>query len=298
MENNPFVGVGGGLTYNYELAFDVSVASIALGLNMGFRDRNPGEPVEGFPIQPLEDQYIASAAASYHFSSINTKLIFEVFGSQPVEKVQTEIFRKQSSAEALLGIKYDASDSVAIHFGGGSELNNSIGSPDYRIYTGINVALGPMFEDKPKIVKAPEPPPTPAAPPAMAEVPEVPIKEEAGPGDEVFVLKDINFVFDSYQEVLSGAKNSMAEIADRIIKKNFRLLIIEGHTDSMGSDEYNMKLGARRAIAVRDYLVKVHGLDRSKIRAVTLGESKPIADNGNYQGRQANRRVVFRVFYE
>jgi outer membrane protein OmpA-like peptidoglycan-associated protein len=308
LENNPFVGTGGGPTNNYELALDTSFWKIAAAINVGFRDRKPGTKLAEFPIEPLEDQYIASGALSYLFTSIDTKLIYEVFGSVPTEKVDSDIGRKQGTAETLLGIKHDVTEATALHFGAGREFADAIASPDWRVYAGINMTLGPMFkEKKPKIVKqkpAPEPEPEaepepePSEPPMMAEETETPVKQEAGPGDEVFVVREINFLFDSHEDVLAGAKGVMQELADRFKDKGYTKLIIEGHTDSMGEDAYNIKLGAKRAISVRAYMVKVLGLDPAKIKAVTFGERKPIADNGNYQGRQLNRRVVFRVFYK
>lgn len=301
LENNPFVGAGAGPIHNYEIALDGSFWNIAAALNLGYRDRNPGTKLADFPITPLEDQYIASGAISYLFTSIDTKLIYEVFGSVPTEKVESDIGRKQGTAETLLGIKHDLTASTALHFGAGSEFADAIASPDWRVYAGINMTFGPLFkEEKPVVVKeepTPEPEAEPEAPPMMAEEPEKPIIQEAGPGDEVFVVREINFLFDSHDEVLAGAKGIMQELADRFRTKGYTKLIIEGHTDSVGADDYNIKLGAKRAISVRSYMVKVLGLDAAKIKAVTFGERKPIADNGNYQGRQLNRRVVFRVFY-
>src|SRR5690606_4275397 len=72
-------------------------------------------------------------------------------------------------------------------------------------------------------------------------------------------------------------------------------LVIEGHTDSMGSDIYNMDLSKKRALSVARYLVQTHKIPNPKIKAIGYGESRPIADNGNFQGREQNRRVEFQV---
>jgi OOP family OmpA-OmpF porin len=76
----------------------------------------------------------------------------------------------------------------------------------------------------------------------------------------------------------------------------FKRLVVEGHTDSVGGAEYNQKLSLRRAEAIKRWLVAKHGLSAAKIEAVGYGKSRPIADNGNYQGRQQNRRVEFQIF--
>ncbi len=65
---------------------------------------------------------------------------------------------------------------------------------------------------------------------------------------------------------------------------------VEGHTDSKGSESYNLKLSQRRAESVRDYLA-AHGVDASRLEAKGYGESEPIADNKTEDGRAHNRRV-------
>ena len=69
---------------------------------------------------------------------------------------------------------------------------------------------------------------------------------------------------------------------------------IVGHTDSVGTDEYNMKLSLRRAGAVRDYLVS-QGVDPGLIDVVGMGKRQPIASNASAEGRALNRRVEVRV---
>jgi outer membrane protein OmpA-like peptidoglycan-associated protein len=66
---------------------------------------------------------------------------------------------------------------------------------------------------------------------------------------------------------------------------------VEGHTDSRGSDEANLKLSTERAEAVREYLLATGGVDASRITAAGFGESKPIASNDTEEGRRKNRRI-------
>ena len=65
---------------------------------------------------------------------------------------------------------------------------------------------------------------------------------------------------------------------------------IEGHCDSIGTIEYNLALGDRRATAARDYLVS-RGIAAARLRTVSYGEERPIADNGSAAGRAMNRRA-------
>jgi len=80
--------------------------------------------------------------------------------------------------------------------------------------------------------------------------------------------------------------------AVQLLQTNDRLnATIEGHTDSNGSDAYNLRLSQRRADAVRQYLVD-KGVNASRLAAVGRGESQPIADNATTEGRAQNRRVL------
>ena len=127
--------------------------------------------------------------------------------------------------------------------------------------------------------------------PAPEPIPE-PVPEP--PKEEIFVFDSgrLNFDFDKsvvkpqYFELLRNVK-------DYAEQNDLRLTII-GHTDSKGTDAYNMALGMRRAIAVRDKLLEF-GLDPSRILGVeSRGESEPIATNDTEEGRFENRRIEFK----
>ena len=86
-----------------------------------------------------------------------------------------------------------------------------------------------------------------------------------------------------------GAKTTLRRIAEQLKRGEFTIAV-EGHTDSVGSDEMNMSLSEKRANAVRDYLVE-QGVAAAGISASGKGESTPIATNNTAAGRQQNRRV-------
>ena len=109
----------------------------------------------------------------------------------------------------------------------------------------------------------------------------------------VFDSGRLNFDFDKsvvkpkYYELLRNLK-------DYLEQQDMRVTII-GHTDSKGSDAYNMALGMRRAVAVRDKLLEF-GLNPARILGVeSRGESEPIAPNDTAEGRFENRRIEFRT---
>jgi WD40 repeat protein len=68
--------------------------------------------------------------------------------------------------------------------------------------------------------------------------------------------------------------------------------VINGHTDSVASEKYNLKLSQKRAEKVMRYLIDKYGIDPSRIKAKGFGESMPVADNNTKEGRQRNRRVI------
>jgi outer membrane protein OmpA-like peptidoglycan-associated protein len=70
---------------------------------------------------------------------------------------------------------------------------------------------------------------------------------------------------------------------------------IEGHTDNVGSKEFNEQLGMERAEAVKRYLYEQHQVPLHKINVISYGEDKPVAPNNNRDGRSQNRRVVIKV---
>ena len=77
-----------------------------------------------------------------------------------------------------------------------------------------------------------------------------------------------------------------------------RLFVIAGHTDSVGTEDYNYQLGQRRAQRVAGYLAGKEGVDPAQLRVVSYGASKPIADNSTSRGRRSNRRVEILVYQE
>jgi len=106
-----------------------------------------------------------------------------------------------------------------------------------------------------------------------------------------FIITLPGLYFDTGKSVLkAGAKNVLNKIADQLKQNDKTRVSIEGHTDSVGSDERNMTLSRSRGEAVRDYLVG-RGVDTARITTNGMGESAPIATNDTPAGRQQNRRV-------
>lgn len=105
----------------------------------------------------------------------------------------------------------------------------------------------------------------------------------------VVTLGDV--LFDTAQSTLKpGAFATIDRLATVLKQDPERKVLIEGHTDSVGTEEYNQSLSERRAAAVQAALFE-RGVAGAQISTVGRGESVPVASNGNAGGRQQNRRV-------
>jgi outer membrane protein OmpA-like peptidoglycan-associated protein len=100
-----------------------------------------------------------------------------------------------------------------------------------------------------------------------------------------------SFAFGSAE--LTPELQGVLDIGAAILTRDFSLgTIIEGHTDSVGSNEFNQRLSEARADAAVDYLV-ARGIAPERLKAIGLGETRPAESNGTRDGRRTNRRVEF-----
>jgi outer membrane protein OmpA-like peptidoglycan-associated protein len=116
----------------------------------------------------------------------------------------------------------------------------------------------------------------------------VPVKEEAR--GIVITLSGSVLFASGKTTLLPAAQTKLNEVAEALRAEANHKIIVQGHTDSTGSDAKNQELSTRRAEAVRAYLI-TRGVDPAQITAVGLGSSQPVADNGTAEGRADNRRV-------
>ena len=86
----------------------------------------------------------------------------------------------------------------------------------------------------------------------------------------------------------------LAQLSEICLANTGLKMIIEGHTDNVGSDELNRQLSDERAVNVREYLVG-QGIDANLIVAIGLGEEQPIADNATPEGQEQNRRIEIKI---
>lgn len=100
---------------------------------------------------------------------------------------------------------------------------------------------------------------------------------------------DVLFEVDSTR-VDSDGRLTLEEVADVLGEYDKTAIIVQGHTDSTGSEEHNLDLSERRAEAVERYLVSL-GVDRDRLATMGFGEDSPVASNDSESGRRQNRRV-------
>jgi outer membrane protein OmpA-like peptidoglycan-associated protein len=91
-------------------------------------------------------------------------------------------------------------------------------------------------------------------------------------------------------QLLTGSHVQLQQISKALKSMPGRRIMIEGHTDSVGSDATNQSLSQARADAVKAFMIR-NGIDSSQIDAIGVGESRPVADNASAEGRANNRRV-------
>jgi len=97
-------------------------------------------------------------------------------------------------------------------------------------------------------------------------------------------------------EISDEAKALIDEAVGPLVKENRGVWFeIEGHTDNTGDAAYNFKLGEERAMAVRDYIARTHGIALNRLNVISYGEEKPVAENKTRDERAQNRRVVIRI---
>jgi outer membrane protein OmpA-like peptidoglycan-associated protein len=118
--------------------------------------------------------------------------------------------------------------------------------------------------------------------------------ERVGEGIQVTFDSGILFDFDSYA-LRPEARDRLTQLAASLNEYPESEVLIVGHTDSSGADEYNQTLSERRAESAGNYLFR-EGVLPSRVRTMGLGETEPVAENETEEGMQQNRRVEIAIF--
>ncbi|MBL0329131.1 MAG: OmpA family protein [Bacteroidetes bacterium] len=111
-----------------------------------------------------------------------------------------------------------------------------------------------------------------------------------GSGPQITLSSAVLFDFDKY-ELLANSKLELDNLIEQIKKQNPSKIIIEGHTDNIGQENYNQTLSEKRAGAVKDYILSKVVMSKSKAKSIGYGSSLPVALNETKEGQDKNRRV-------
>jgi len=176
---------------------------------------------------------------------------------------------------------------------------------DYSAGLGFQFAFGPAPAPAPVAEPAPAPAPPPPPPPAPKDsdgdgvldpqdrCPDTPrgvaVDEHGCPRRGSVTLHGVTFEFDSATLTADSRPALVAVAADVKRYPNLKLEL-QGHTDSVGNDAYNLRLSEQRAQSVREFLIG-EGVSPQQLSARGYGETRPAADNTTEEGRAANRRV-------
>ena len=178
-----------------------------------------------------------------------------------------------------LGTQFDGAMEFRADIRGMADLDDS-DAQDY----GFQISLNKLFGKK----SAPAPAPAPVvAAPVVAE-------PESAPEPEVRTITvRLNVEFEFNQDVVLAIYGDQLDAIAAAMKAHEDIdLVLEGHSDSRGADDYNMSLSDRRAKAVKAKLVSDYGIPAERVSAMGYGETQPVASNASDEGRARNRRVV------
>jgi len=309
----------GGVTIHPRLLFAAHVGRLGLGFDVGYKYRTTHPQNLPWADEVTLGPWVSVGATDK--LAIRAELL-------AAKHVGTEVDGADFPIEVLGGIEYDTG-TLALYGGGTIGLTDGIGDPDFRVIVGLryrkNVAEDQGYRDSDGdgiLDKNDDAPYEPEDKDGFKDddgVPE-PDNDQDGilDGDDecpelagepnrkgcpsrtfvkiedgkVIIIGKIQFKTGS-AEIDKNSDQLLDQIAQALEgNTQVKKLKIEGHTDNVGDDGMNQKLGEARAKSVKEALTK-RGVDGDRLEAVGVGETKPIAPNDTPGGRQKNRRVEF-----
>ncbi len=280
----------------------------------------------------VDDEVMYGLGAGFDLAPDTLRLNLEGFGStvaapgRALTEPHAFTGRLHSAAEAVASLRFHHPSGIVGLVGGGAGLTAAPGAPAARAFLSLGYT---PFPERPS-----EPDPVPVLvldlpPEPVPELPTLaPVRDRDGDGifDPVDACPDEPETYNDFEDE-DGCPDQLRvvvradriEILDRVLfyvdearikPESFEILDqvtavlldnprilkvrVEGHTDSDGSDAYNLELSDRRAAAVVAYLVE-RGIERERLMSEGLGESRPLVPNDSPANKQENRRVEFHI---
>ncbi|MCQ4275542.1 OmpA family protein [Stutzerimonas degradans] len=266
---------------SYFLTDDVS-----LGLSYGeYHDVTSDNPVNADGHKNIKGS-LTSLDAAYHFGAPGVGLrpyVSAGVAHQSIGQAARSGRDHSTYANIGAGLKYYFTENLFAKASVDGMHNIDRGDSEWMAGVGVGLNFGGGARQVAAVEPTPEPAPAPLVDTEPEPAPEV-----------VRVELDVKFDFDK-SRVREESYGDIKNLADFMQQYPQTSTTVEGHTDSVGTDQYNQRLSERRAEAVRDVLVNQYGVEGGRVNSVGYGESRPVADNATDAGRQINRRVEAEV---
>ncbi len=255
---------------------------VSLGLSYGeYHDLSSDDPVAADDGHKNIKGSLASLDAVYHFGEPGVGLrpyLSAGVAHQSIGQADRSGRDSSTFANVGAGVKYYFTEMFFARAGVDGMHNIDRGDSEWMAGVGVGLNFGGTQRE---VAAAPEPMPEPMP------------QEEPVP-DVVSVELDVKFDFDK-DVVRPDSYADIQNLADFMSQFPDTRTTVEGHTDSVGTDAYNLDLSERRANSVRKVLVDDYGVGSNRVDSVGYGETRPVADNATEEGRAINRRVEAHV---
>lgn len=288
------------------------------GANSGVRPYFGVTPLVGFSTGGdirLQNEYKDFVITGYEVDLNNSNFSSTYFAVAPTLGLRFD-FRTGRHAQNVLFVNLEATFEISLSDTYGSKekdgkaidvVNNShfkfdgtrkFSGPGFQVMVGIPFSAFKRSKTETSTYVAPVISYQPASEPdkpcyTLDEINDLIVHHKSVKGKTICAISDINFEFGK-SNIQKRSYPYLDKLAQTIIKTNASIEV-KGHTDNVGSDEFNMKLSKQRAESVVNYLVNA-GVDKDKISYSYYGSSRPLTTNDTEEGRTMNRRVEFEIF--
>jgi OmpA-OmpF porin, OOP family len=256
---------------------------------------------------PITDNFSALARAGATWARTRTQ--FTTDGAAVLNSTNVSPSERKVNPKLGVGVQYAFSDGLMLR--GEAEryrITDAVGGHGNTNLYSVSLVfpfgrttraapraayVAPMPE--PVVAQAPAPAPMPA--PAPVVVVQAPVVVMPAPAPQVVPLRRVSYSAESMfgfdaSAVRPEGRAALDTFAAELAGTAYSSITVEGHTDRMGTPEYNLALSQRRAEAVKEYLVRIKGLDEAKVNATGKGETQPSTKPEDCQGKGARAELI------